>query len=432
MILPMRRRLPLFAGLIFIAGCSSASFEVAEGADTGGADDAIATDSGTPGDDSSALDSGALEEGVGETISTCAAVSNPTEIWVDAASTGAGATGTSDCPFRHIGDAIKYANTLPLTTPRTIKVRAGDYNEGAAIILRSGLTLSGAGVGLTKLLGGGPCAGTTTSFQCIVRVEGGAILEKVSIDAGSSGKHGVVTGATGSTPIVRYSSITKATGDGIAGVLVTAGAIVGPNIDSSGNRNGLVIWGSQTVAVLSNSKFDNNASAGISHEGTGVLTFTGGSVSNNVVGIRLGEPYTATPPANDIKDLTAKDNVEVGVKVSGVASARIRNSTITGSKIGVIAIHGASNYIDLGNAGSPGGNNFGGATSSKNTFAALCAMYTQSVPLNATGNTFPNCDTPQSLDSIGTSSGCDAITSYKDVWYRGATVPIMASCTKGP
>jgi hypothetical protein len=436
-------RIALTASVLMMAACSSADFEVAEapGADTSSPGEETAADSAiTPIEDTDVVatdtrgaDTNVAESNVSETIGACAAVSNPFEIWVDATSTVPAATGTSTCPFRHIVDAIKYENALPVASPRTIRVRAGEYTEGSAIILRSGLTLSGAGVGVTKLAGGGTCYGTT-GYVCIVRVDGGAILERVTVDAGPTAKHGVVTGSTGSGlyPIVRSTLITNAVGDGNAGILATSGAILGPNIDSSGNRYGLVIWGNQTVKVIAGTnKFDRNALIGINHEGTGTLTFEGGSVSGNgKTGIKLGEPYTATPPLNDIKNLIATNNIEVGVLVGGIASARIRSSTITGSKVGVVAVYGASNYIDLGNAGSLGGNNFGSPTV-KNSLASVCALFTKSVPLDATGNTFPLCDTPRSIADVSTAGGCEAITAYADVWYRGTTVPITASCSKG-
>jgi hypothetical protein len=53
------------------------------------------------------------------------------------------------------------------------------------------------------------------------------------------------------------------------------------------------------------------------------------------------------------------------------------------------------------------------------------------VPLDATGNTFPNCAAPRSLADISTDGGCEIITAYNDIWYRGSTAPIQASCTVG-
>lgn len=426
----MHRRLFLLAGLIWVGGCSSADFDVAgdPSADTG------TTDTANPAEDSGGTADGvAPDEGVPEVVAEagCPALTNPTEIWVDGTSTASPATGSSSCPFRHVLEAVEYANKLGGN--RAIKVRAGIYTESAAIVLRAGLTLTGSGVGITQLAGGGPCYETAGAYKCIVRVDGGATLERVSVDAGPTAKHGVVTGSSGgSYAIVRSTKITGAVGDGNAGILATSGAILGPNIESIGNRYGLVIWGNQPTTILEGTnKFDGNAAIGINHEGTGVLTFGGGSVSNNLVGIKLGEPYTATPPMHDIKDLTARGNIEIGIRVMAVASARIRNSTITGSKIGVMATHGASNFIDLGTTGSLGGNNFGGS-SVKNSMAGVCALFTQGTPMNIAGNTFPDCSAPRSLGDIGSSAGCESITEYEDVWYRGASVPVTTGCTRGP
>jgi hypothetical protein len=419
--------------LLAAVGCSSSNFEIADTTDSATSDE-TASDTGIgpvedaePPADSNSEEVIAVDGGSG-----CAAPSNPLEIWVDGATSATSATGTAACPFHRVSEAIAYANTLPLTTPRTIRVKPGVYVEDAAIILRKGLTLTGSGVGVTQLSGGGLCTSSTTGYKCVVRVDSGAILERVSIDASPNGKHGVVTGeAEGTFPIVRSTAISGAGGSCCSGILVNSGAILGPNIESSKNAYGLTIWGSQTVKVLAGTnKFDNNTLTGINHEGTGVFSFEGGSVSNNREGIKLGDLYTATPPANSIKNLIALKNIEYGVKVTNVASAIIRSSTITGSKFGVIAIYGASNFIELGTAGVFGGNNFGSPTA-RNSLGGLCALFTKAVPLDATGNTFPDCAEPRSLDDISTTALCEAVTTYADVWYRGAQAPLLASCTKG-
>ena len=421
-------KLGIVAGVFLAIGCSSADFEVAEtNTDTGPSVDTGAIGPLEDADVDSGIES---EGGVTEAGNACAVPVDPVEIWVDGASTAPTSNGTAGCPFRHVLDAVNYVNGLGGT--RSIKVRNGIYNETAAIILRKGVTLSGAGVGLTQISGGGACTSSPTGYKCVVRVDGGAVLERVSIDAAPNGKHGVVTGAAeGAFPTVRSTAITGAGGSCCSGILATEGAILGPNIEASNNAYGLVIWANQPVNILAGTnKFDNNTIIGINHEGTGKLTFDGGSVSGNKEGIKLGQNFTATPPAHSIKNLTAVRNVEYGIRVTGVASAMVRNSTITGSKFGVIALHGASNYIDLGTAGSSGGNNFGGSMN-RNSLAAICAMFTKSPPLDATGNAFPLCSAPKSLDDISSIAGCEDVTTYADVWYRGGTQPITAGCTAG-
>lgn len=417
-------------------GCSSANFDVTENP---GADTSVAEEAGTDTGIDPALDSEPPppDSNVGDSVVTeastgCAVPSNPSEIWVDKASTAMGATGTDACPFRTVLEAVAFANTIDKTSARTIRVRNGIYTEKAAIILRKGLTLAGSGVGLTQLAGGGPCTTAMDGFHCVVRVDGGAILERVSIDAAPNGRHGVVTGEPeGAFPVVRSASIFNAGGSCCAGILATNGAILGPNIEASNNAYGLTIWGSQAVKILAGggNKFNNNTILGINHDGTGALTIENGTVSNNAAGIKLGYMAGTLPPTHSFTSLTAKSNLEYGIRVTGVASLKLRSSTITGNKIGVIAIFGASNYVDLGNAGIAGGNNFGSPTV-KNSLAAICAI-TRTSPLDATGNTFPFCSAPRHLDDISNTAGCEAITSYQDVWYRGDTLPIMASCTAG-
>jgi hypothetical protein len=422
-----------------IMGCSSSNFEVSEGTDAATAEDTgVATDTRTGGgedadplpSDGNTVDSGGT---VTEAGAACPAETNPAVIWVDAESTATSPTGTSTCPFRHVLDAVNYANSIDTTTPRQIRVRNGIYTESAAIILRKGLTLTGNGVGLTQLQGGGPCTSSTTGYKCVVRVDGGAVLERVSVDAAPNGRHGVVTGEPmGSSPIVRSTVVTNAGGSCCAGILVSAGgAQLGPNIAANNNAYGLVLWGSiGSKIVLGTNKFEGNSIVGINQEGTGQLVFEGGSVSKNLAGIKLGDTATTLPPNHKITGLTAIGNVEYGIRVTGVASATIRNSTITGSKFGIIAIHGASNFIDVGNGGSSGNNNFGSATN-KNSLGAICAMFTRSPPFDATGNTFPYCTAPKSLADIATEGGCEIVTAYSDVWYRGGTLPITAGCTVG-
>jgi pectin methylesterase-like acyl-CoA thioesterase len=266
--------------LLAAVGCSSSNFEIAESTDSGTSDETASdtgigpVEDGAPPADSSVEEVIAVDAG-------CAAPSDPLEIWVDGASANS-PTGTASCPFHKVSEAIAYANTLPMK-PRTIRVKPGSYVEDTAIILRKGLTLSGSGVGVTQLSGGGACTSSTSGYKCVIRVDSGAILERVSIDASPNGKHGVVTGeAEGVFPIVRSTAISGAGGSCCSGILVNSGAILGPNIESSKNAYGLTIWGNQTVKVLAGTnKFDNNTLTGINHEGTGVFSFEGGSVSSN-------------------------------------------------------------------------------------------------------------------------------------------------------
>ena len=323
-------RFGLAVGFVMALGCSSASFDVGNAPgpdgevdtgyvsteDTGGAADTSdpGTDSGTVTSDSAVADSNLadsnvpLDSSVGETISTCATPGELTEVWVDVKSTATAPVGTSTCPFKRITDALTYVYMLG-PKARMIRVRAGRYDEPGLVHLRAGISLLGAGSGMTTIAGGGSCLGVGT---CIVRVEGGATLDGVTVDGGPTAKHGIVTGGLdGGTPILKNLKSTNAVGDGNAGILVTAGAFIGPNVESSGNRIGLVVWGSSATKVTGgNNHFDKNAQFGINHESSGQFTFDGGGTAsaNGSDGIRFGELSTPYPPQQYVALAKALDD----------------------------------------------------------------------------------------------------------------------------
>jgi hypothetical protein len=432
----------LIPGLLFLVGCSSSSFEVAQRVDfdTGsvGTDDTgVASDTGTSVTDSgtTVTDSGTTVTDSGTTVvdavsvdgsTGCAAPSEVTEVWVDAVSTAKGPNGTVDCPFRHITDAISYINTLP-PKARTIRVRAGTYAEGAALVLKPGISLKGAGIGVTTLSGGGTCMGIG---NCIVRLEGGALIESVTVDAGPTAKHGIVTGGTdGGFPIIKNVKVTGAVGDGNAGILSSSGSNIGPNVDSSGNRYGLVIWGNQKVTISGgNNHFDNNAGIGINHEGTGQMFWTGGGTANgNPIGVKLGDTAGTLPPTHGIDGATITGNLEIGIRLTAVAGLKLRNSTLTENKVAIFATLGTSNTIDLGATGDNGNNVFQrtvGPALLKNTNAAVCITGTRALAAPMRSNTWTVCaPAVKSLDSVSATTQCDGLPSYADVWYRGLTAP---------
>lgn len=413
-------------GLLVAPGCSSSNFEVATPESDAGAD--------TSQNETAVADSTPSEDAVSPPGDAggpaCSVESDPVTIWVDAASTIASPTGTTDCPFARIVDAVAFVKKLP-PKPRTIRVRSGEYAELEGIILEKGMTLLGNGP-KTVISGGGNCYGTS-GYPCVVRVTGGAILDGVTIDAGPASKTGVIADdlIPTSTPIVRNTTVTGASGDGTAGILIMGSAVLGPNIVVVKNRVGVNIWGHQTVKVLAGAnKFDENVSAGILHEGNGVLAFEGGSVSGNGSGIKLGPPATAlaVPPQHDIQNLVARDNAEAGIRVSTGNSLRLRKSTITGGKFGVVALFGGNNRIDLGRPDEVGGNNFGGG-GTRPLLAAICAQGTTAVPMPAVGNRYPDCISKQVLAN---GASCETATSYADLWWRGLSEPDVSSCAKGP
>ena len=438
----MRIALGVFA---FAFGCSSSSFEVSQavdldtgtlGSDTGTTveDTRTTVSDGTTVSDTGSVDSGVVvtDGTVVESSVGCPILTEVTEVWVDATSTVMMPTGAPSCPFRHLAEAVTFVNSLP-PKARTIRLRAGTYNESVAIMLRPQVTLRGAGVETTTIAGGGPCMGIGS---CIVRVDGGATLDGVTVDAGPTAKHGIVTGNTdpGGYPIIKNVKVTGAVGDGNAGILSSSGSLIGPNVDVTGNRFGLVIWGNQKVSITGgNNHFDKNTEIGINHEATGPLVFDGGGTvtGNGGDGVRVGGTATPTPPNHTLNGITITDNIGAGVRIMANAGATLRGNRIVGNKWGVVAIFGSTNVIDLGTASSAGNNNFGGGTV-RNEKAALCAGGTRTTPMAAVTNRWVTCPTQtKSLGDISTTASCESITSYSDIWWRGVAAPDAASCSFG-
>lgn len=236
-----RARFSLCFLLWLAAGCSSASFDVvAPGVDSGtpAADTALGDtalgDTGRPVDptDSAPMVDSAITEAPPP---MCTPIGAPlTTIYVDGKTTVTASNGASGCPFKTIQAAVTYAGMHPVAA-RTIKVAAGTYNETGPVILKQRISLIGAGVTSTTIMGGGPCLGIG---NCVVRVEGGATLENVTVDASPTAKHAIVTGSTdpGGYPVLKNVKATGAIGDGNAGILTSAGSQLGPNVEASGNK----------------------------------------------------------------------------------------------------------------------------------------------------------------------------------------------------
>lgn len=434
-----RLRLAALSTLLAAAGCSSADFQVAgapsddAALDTGGLDGG----DGAVGPDGASDAPGDVVEPPGDvTVVSCPSLSDPTEVWVDAAATaGAAANGSSDCPFALVGQAVVYLASLP-TKPRTIRVRAGRYLEPASVRVRSGVTLQGAGATKSIITGGGACL-DSTAYQCVVGVEAGGVVDGFGVDAAPGGRHGLVTGSPGAAgnPKISNVKVYGASEDGFAGVVVTAGALLGPNLESYANRNGLIVWGSQGVAFTGGgNRLDENTDRGIEHQGSGVLSMGAASISGNGGGgVRAGQLAIGAglvPPTHLFANMTVKNNGNYGFSLGANAGIKLRQSVVVGNPFGVIAIYGAGNTLDFGlSSTDPGNNNFGGPVA-KNTRGGICVMPTRNDALPAVGNKWPACPATITQFSSGT---CDAIpvTSYADVWWRGLAAPLAASCTVG-
>lgn len=440
--------------MVLAVGCSSSTFDVATpleetaspddsiasettASDSGdlidGAIDSTTTDSTTL--DSTTIDTAPLESGpidtlVAETTPLCPTIaSDPVEVFVDAAGSAFKPNGTASCPFAHVNDATALIATLA-PKDRTIRVKGGTYKETGAVVLAARTTLSGAGVGTTTISGGGACLGAGT---CVLRVLSGAVVDGLSVDASGGGKHGIVT-AGGDSGLARLKNVkvTGTSGDGNAGILVTAGASLGPAVEASANALGLMLWGTAKTTVSGgNNHFDKNTTFGIVAQGTGVFEWTDGGTAdgNGKDGMRFGDTDTTSPPDIRITGATASSNGGAGIRFATGANGVLRDCTLYGNKFGVVAVYGTNNGFDLGTSGSSGNNRFW-TVGTRNTLAGLCAVNTRTTPLPAQSNKWPMCPlTTKLLTLIGALATCDNITEYADVWYRGLSAPDTTNCS---
>lgn len=418
-------------GLAVLVGCSSTNFDVASSPD---ASDGAVTDSGTlvdigppgPGD----TGGGTADGRPGETGVACPVLSEPLEVWVDAASTAMTPTGASECAFRQIADAITYVTSLKPAI-RTIRVRAGTYVEPVALRITPGLTLRGAGAAVTKISGGGPCTSTSADPQCVIRLEGGGTVDGVDVNgAGTPLRNCIVTYPGTGNPVVLNTSVHGANGDGLAGVLATGGAQLGPNFVTSGNRFGVMAWGTQGVLFTGNgNRVENNTGYGVEMQGSGPLTLTGATVTNNTNGgVRAGHisGLGGSMPVHAMGNSVITNNGGFGIFIGANAGLKMRYVTVLSNPFGLMLVYGSSNNFDLGLDGDLGNNIFGSASGAKNTRGGVCVHTTRSTSLQAVGDRWTKCD-PDVKVLSGTD--CNTADSYADVWYRGTTAPNLTSCS---
>ena len=384
------------------------------GTDTGVIDDAPSPDSGPPPTDGGGVDGGVGDSIVGEGGTTCSSLPPlAPDLYVDKTSSKP-SIGTSDCPFRTIAEATGV--TWAGVTLRTIHVSANDYNESNAIEIGRNIKLLGAGATATTLRHGGACPGLSTN--CVVTVDPGGILDGVQVLGGGTP---VVTGvsSTGGTvaPAVVRTNIRGATA--IANIYVRGAADLGPNFTANGavGLPGLISSGSGTIHVIgTGNAFDKNGQSGISIDGAANLIFDGGSASNNAAnGVRL-----VGNGSYGLTNLDAIGNASMGITVGVNSNMKLRHSTVTQNKVGVIALFGSSNFIDLGSASDAGGNVFTIAgTPRTNVIAAVCVANPRST-LWAIGDSWSACPvTPTFLDG-GCSFDAGSTVAYKDVYYAGS------------
>lgn len=391
--------------------------------------DAGGSDTGTVVADTALVDTGP----------PCTLGASPIDVWVDGTSTKP-SKGSIDCPFHTIREATVLPAPLVGSPRRTIHVQGGtatgvaiSYNESAAIEVKAGVTLLGAGPKLTRIQNGGACP---TGGTCVVLVDADAVFEGFTVSA-STGGSAVVTNVGLPAPIVRDALATGASGGplgGNFGLSVLGSAELGPGISVSNNTGiGVRAGGSGTLHVASGGEnhFDANPGSGIAIDGLVTLVFDQGTASGDGVGIRLANVGAV---AHRIVGLTASGNASVGVVVIGGASLTLRGSTFTKNRVGLSFTQSSINGLDLGkgssggSAADPGGNVFGGVTSA-NTVAGVCVDLQRAAP--AVGNAWSSC-APKQV----TATTCDlaAGLAYADVYLRlaaGASLD-LGSCAAGP
>lgn len=178
-------------------------------------------------------------------------------------------------------------------------------------------------------------------------------------------------------------------------------------------------------------RFDRNR-IGINHEGTGILTFTGGgSVSNNTEdGIQLGDTGGSTLPLHDLQGFSVAEN-KVGIRILENASAYIRRVSILNNRVGIIAVYGTNNGFDFGSGVDAGKNVFRTPTL-RNNVGAVCVLNTRSTPLKAVGNIFGTCEATMKAIVTIADTACDTLPSdYADFWYAGLSAPDASACSPG-
>ncbi len=408
-------------------GCSSANFDVASATD-GGQDDSGdgSSETGAPPGDGDPLDTYTPPPDSG-----CVEVTPESpDVFVDLTAP-AGGKGTSGCPFRKLSDAA--AAPLAPGTARVVHVSKGAYSEASFVRVRPGETYRGEG-GVAKLVGGGGSDCPGTDEPCVVLIDGGGKLEGFWIEGATYGV--VMIAATNTPPVVSGTTVRGAVKAGIfvGGTTATIGP--GMHVDSNLN-SGVIMKGSGKLSITgAGNTFDSNAgafgTAGIVMF-SGQLSIDGGSsASNNNNGVLFDASGLSTAE-HVISQLVAQGNRNAGVALNKAwGRLVVRKSTLTkNANFGLQAVL-LDNTLDLGTAGAPGNNVFGGLTG-KNTKAGIMLCNSGDTgSVKADANKWSLCPLLQVK-----STSCDAPAAYADVAYvarAGAPDPIAtpSACAVGP
>ncbi len=444
------RSIALASSFVLIAGCGGGNLEVAPDDETGveagsdGSGAEVATDGGVDGNVDGGADGNVDGGGVDAPPPTCVPpTADSTDLYVDAAvgTTGKGAAG---CPFKTIVEASSFALTGGVK--RTIHVKTGSYDEKDAIRLEPGVTLVSEG-GPSKLAGGStaPCA--PSPEKCLLAMKGGSTVDGFNMDAKSVG---IGIFGSGGPPVVRKTAVKSAQRDG--GVFLNGADLAEVHFDANGNAGVLVRAGKLRVLGTANT-FDANKGKGTWVSGSYIaaggivlygaeLEFEGGSASNNQSGGVAWDWGTPGPSSvQKITGLVAKGNAGGGLTLQPQSSLTLRKSTLTkNADYGLWLTYNSSlsNVFDLGTAGSPGGNVFGGGSDKNGKVGMFLCRSGKTGTQVAEGDAFATC-----APSQGQAPNCDSFpASYADVGYvpagsvgttSGANpLAVPAACTVGP
>ncbi len=401
-----------FASLALIAACGSSPSKSA--VDANGTDDAVDLDAAFD----AAPDALEIDAVVG------CGVLDPAEVVVDKMST-ATSTGTANCPFHTIAEAL----ALPApTSARRIRVRSGTYDEGL-LSIPALVTLEGDG---NVILGGagGACIATVAP-GCTVSLAGGATLRAVTVTS-TTGNAVEVRAGTGAARIENVIATgAKSNGFAIrADVVLDHCSALDNTLDGVDARTAIV--------TMTTSEIRLNKGHGLDIDQGATLVFTGGKIHNNQGrGILLHNGTQLAPLMHTVTNADIQQNLFAGIDVFTNASLTLRGSLMYQNEFGVLFGVGSTNKLDVGTAAQAGNNVFAGVTAvNKNVRAGICMEHAGATATQVVeGNTWRACPPPQRKI---TGPFCVSNNTYSDIAYvpavstSGAPALAPATCTVGP
>lgn len=341
-------------------GGTSSTQDAAASSDAGstnGGDAAAHQDGGSGAGDAGAQSDSSTassDAGSGTDSSIDVGVGVGPDLWVDIHA-GLGGNGSLDHPFNSLADAL--AAVANGSADVTIHLKGGspatDYTLGAAISLRSGVTLTGDGANLVHITAGGTCADTT----CAVNVAPGAKLLDVTVSASPGIAVGVLLGADPSNAapglVVNVTATNAVTG------ILAEGASVLDKVTATGNSGSGIV--TRALSTVTNSTCSNNGGNGllsqaattISHltasnnGAAGVVTNAAADLST-IVASGNGADGVLTTAASTLNGITATANVGNGIATQ--ADATLSGITATANAGNGLFTSGVGNVSVLASA----------------------------------------------------------------------------------